>query len=605
MVIASLIVVLICVGLFVFATVNNKRLEKRAAAADAEAERLRQYYESETIRFQNETQSALANAQALLDQQLEEVKQESERVRQHYQSEAHISQVAAEALVAKTLKELEPLRKYESLREPEAEVQRLLADALAEANGLRQDAQALLEKARTAAADDRAKALQKAKELRQQAEAVLTQATRDAGRIVSDAEKRAEQIGGDAYAALRDKQTLEQAVQALWNVTEGYGDRYVIPTRSMLDELAADFGHTEAGEALRAARDHSRRMVEQKQAGACNYEEPDRRDRANRFVVDAFNGRVDAILSRTKHDNYGTLAQEIRDAFSMVNLNGLAFRDAHILPAYLDARLVELKWATVVQELRLKEREEQQSIREQMREEEKVRRETERVIRESALQEEMLRKAMENAQEQIRQASTEQKAKYEQQLQDLAAKLKEAEERSQRAISMAQQTRRGNVYIISNVGSFGEDVYKIGLTRRLNPQDRVDELGDSSVPFEFDVHAMIPSEDAPALESQLHKHFVLMQVNKVNHRKEFFRVDLQHIREELQKLGVATKWTMTAEAAEYRQTQAIEKKIKENPALRDAWVKRQLQMELLEHDLAEAGDTTGMRTQEAPAALLT
>ena len=116
---------------------------------------------------------------------------------------------------------------------------------------------------------------------------------------------------------------------------------------------------------------------------------------------------------------------------------------------------------------------------------------------------------------------------------------------------------------------------------------------------------MIPSEDAPALESQLHKHFVLMQINKVNHRKEFFRVDLQHIREELQKLGVATKWTMTAEAADYRQTQAIEKKIKENPALRDAWVKRQLQMELLEHDLAEAGDTTGMRTQEAPAALLT
>jgi hypothetical protein len=603
MVIACLIVALICVGLFIFATVNNKRLEKHAAAADAEAERLRQYYESETLRVRNEAQSALANAQVLLDQQLEESKQESERVRQHYEAEAHKSQAAGEALVAKTLKELEPLRKYASLREPEAEAQRLLAEALAEATGLRQDAQALLEKARTAAVDERAKALQKAKELRQQAEALLAQATRDAGRMVSDAEKRAEQIGGDAYAALRDKQTLEQAVQALWNVTEGYGDRYVIPTRSMLDELAADFGHTEAGEALRAARDQSRRMVEQKQSAACNYEEPDRRDRANRFIVDAFNGRVDAVLSRTKHDNYGTLAQEIRDAFSMVNLDGLAFRDAHILPAYLDARLAELKWATVVQELRLKEREEQQRIREQMREEEKVRRETERVIRETAIQEEMLRKAMEKAQEQIRQASTEQKAKYEQQLQDLTAKLKEAEERSQRAISMAQQTRRGNVYIISNVGSFGEDVYKIGLTRRLDPQDRVDELGDSSVPFEFDVHAMIPSEDAPALESQLHRHFVLMQINKINHRKEFFRVDLQHIREELQKLGVATKWTMTAEAAEYRQTQAMEKKIKENPALRDAWVKRQFQMELLDRDLPETGDTTGTSTQEAPAAL--
>ena len=108
---------------------------------------------------------------------------------------------------------------------------------------------------------------------------------------------------------------------------------------------------------------------------------------------------------------------------------------------------------------------------------------------------------------------------------------------------MAQQTRRGHVYIISNVGSFGDHVYKIGLTRRLEPQDRVDELGDSSVPFRFDVHAMIYSEDAPALESKLHKHFVMMQLNKINHRKEFFRVDLNHIREEIETLGITPKWT--------------------------------------------------------------
>jgi hypothetical protein len=603
MVIVCLTVALVCIGLFIFATLSNKRLEKRAAAADAEAERLRQYYESERLRIENEAQSALSSAQALVDQQLEEAKKESERVRQHYETEARKSQMAAEALVAKTRKELEPLRKYASLREPEAESQRILAEALSEATSLRQEAHALLEKARTAAADDRARALQKAKELRQQAEAGLAQATRDAGRIVSEAEKRAEQIGGEAYAALRDKQTLEQAVQALWNITEGYGDRYVIPTRSMLDELAEDFGHTEAGEALRAARDQSRRMVEQKQAAACNYDEPDRRDRANRFIVDAFNGRVDAILSRTKHDNYGTLAHEIRDAFSLVNLNGLAFRDARILPAYLDTRLAELKWATVLQELRLKEREEQQRIREQMREEEKARREYERAMRETAMQEELLRKAMEKAQEQIQQATTEQKAKYEEQLKDLAAKLKEAEERNQRALSMAQQTRRGHVYIISNVGSFGDHVYKIGLTRRLEPQDRVDELGDSSVPFEFDVHAMIFSEDAPALENQLHKHFVLMQVNKVNHRKEFFRVDLHHIREELQKLGVTAKWTMTAEAVEYRETQTIEKRIKDNPALRDAWIKRQLQMELTELDLPDSEDTSVHGRSQFPVEL--
>jgi hypothetical protein len=213
------------------------------------------------------------------------------------------------------------------------------------------------------------------------------------------------------------------------------------------------------------------------------------------------------------------------------------------------------------------------------------------------MEEDMLRKAMEKAQQQVQQATAEQRAMYEQKLQDLTGKLKEAEERNQRAISMAQQTRRGHVYIISNVGSFGDHVYKIGLTRRLEPQDRVDELGDSSVPFEFDVHAMIFSEDAPALESQLHKHFVMMQMNKVNHRKEFFRVDLKHIREEIEQLGIAPKWTMTAAAAEYRDTQAIEKRIKDNPAMRDAWVKRQLQMELLDRDIPESDN------QLAPARL--
>jgi hypothetical protein len=597
MAIVFLAITLVCVGLFVAAMITNKRLEKRVAERDAEAERLRQYYESESLRIQTEAQTALKDAQTLVDQQVAEMKEESERIRQHYEDEARKTQTAADALVTKTLKELEPLRKYESLREPEAEAQRMLTEALAEASGLRQEAQSLLEKARTASAHERAQAIQRFKDLSRQADALLNQATRDAGRIVSDAEKRAEQIGGDAYLALRDKQTLEQAVQALWNVAQGYGDRYVMPTRSLLDDLAADFGHTEAGEALRAAREQSRRMVEEKQAAACNYTEVDRRERANRFVVDAFNGRVDAILTRTKYDNYGTLEKEIRDAFSLVNLNGLAFRDARILPAYVDARLAELKWAAVVQELRLQEREEQQRIREQMREEEKARRDYERAMREAAMEEDMLRKAMEKAQQQVQQATAEQRAMYEQKLQDLTGKLKEAEERNQRAISMAQQTRRGHVYIISNVGSFGDHVYKIGLTRRLEPQDRVDELGDSSVPFEFDVHAMIFSEDAPALESQLHKHFVMMQMNKVNHRKEFFRVDLKHIREEIEQLGIAPKWTMTAAAAEYRDTQAIEKRIKDNPAMRDAWVKRQLQMELLDRDIPESDN------QLAPARL--
>jgi hypothetical protein len=406
---------------------------------------------------------------------------------------------------------------------------------------------------------ERTKAQQKSREIRGQADAALQQATRQAGDIVAKAEKEAQQIAGDAYIALRDKQTLEQAVTALWNVVNGYGDRYVIPTRSLLDELAEDFGFTSAGEALRFAREHSRRMVEERQAATCNYEEEDRRERANRFVVDAFNGRVDAILSRTKHDNYGTLEQEIRDAFNLVNLNGNAFRDARILPGYRDARLAELKWATVVQELKIKAKEEQRRIQEQIREEEKVRREQERAIREAQDKEDAIKVALDKARLEAEKSNVEQRAKLDLQIADLSRRLAEAEAAKQREVSLAQLTRAGNVYIISNIGSFGDDVFKIGMTRRRDPMDRIWELGDASVPFDFDVHAMIETTDAPALEHMLHDACDHLRVNKVNYRKEFFRIPLQRIREILKDKGLEVTFTMLAEAREYRESLAVSK----------------------------------------------
>lgn len=566
MIIVLAIATVVLLGLFIAMLLQSQRLQKLVAHRDAEitalkqeSEARRQHFESEAHRIHNEAQAAISRAQQLVDRQFTDLQQESERIRQHYNEEARKSQEAAEALLAKTLQELEPLRKYESLRDAEAEAKRLLSDAMLEATALRNDAQTLLDQSRTAAAEERSAASQRAKAIRDQADALLNQATRDAGRIVEEANERAEQIAGDAYIALRDKQTLEDAVQALWNVTEGYGDRFVIPTRSLLDDLAADFGHTQAGRELRTAREQSRRMVELKQAAACNYVEPDRRDRANRFVVDAFNGRVDAILTRTKHDNYGTLEQEIRDAFSLVNLNGLAFRDARILPAYLNARLAELKWAVIVQELGLKEREEQRRIQEQIREEEKARREYERAIQEAAKAEEIIKQAMEKARKEIEHANAQEQAKLEGQLAELTQRLAEAEAKNQRALSMAQQTRSGNVYIVSNIGSFGEDVFKIGMTRRLDPDDRIRELGDASVPFAFDVHAMIYSEDAPALERMLHDEFDDLRINKVNYRKEFFRLPLERLRTFVAAKGLNAAFTLVAEAREYWETQALEK----------------------------------------------
>jgi len=137
--------------------------------------------------------------------------------------------------------------------------------------------------------------------------------------------------------------------------------------------------------------------------------------------------------------------------------------------------------------------------------------------------------------------------------------LAEAEAKNQRALSMAQQTRKGTVYVVSNVGSFGDEVFKIGMTRRLEPGDRIKELSDASVPFEFDVHAMIACDDAPRLEAELHAEFEDLRINRVNYRKEFFRLPVDRLRTAVANRAVDVSFTMVAEAREYRESLALSK----------------------------------------------
>jgi hypothetical protein len=493
--------------------------------------------------------------------------------RKHAETEETLSKVKG---FARKLKgEVDRLAKYKGIAAADDKAVEIRKAAEADLQAARQEATDVVAQAKQEADDAVAAAKEQAKALRAEAKARLDAATVQAGEIAQRANKRAEEIAGKAYDAVKNAELYEKTARAMKNIIKGYGDQYVIPSHSLLDDLAEDFGHTEAGRNLKNARDRSKLMIKNGTAATCEYVEASRRETAVSFVIDAFNGKVDSILSRVRSDNAGTLEQQIRDAFTLVNYNGKAFRQARITDQYLAARLDELKWAAIAQQLKLEEREEQRRIKEQIREEAKARREYERAMREAAKEQDMLRKAMEKAQQQVAQATAEQKAQFEQQLAELQQKLSEAEERNQRALSMAQQTKKGHVYIISNVGSFGEDVLKIGLTRRLEPLDRIRELGDSSVPFSFDVHALIMSDDAPALEGQLQEHFRLMQVNKVNPRKEFFRADLKDIREEVENLGIDAKWTMMAEAREYRETLAIERAIEGDPAAREAWLARQ------------------------------
>ena len=412
------------------------------------------------------------------------------------------------------------------------------------------------------ARDARLKAKERLDNANSKANELISNANDNAVKIISDAEERAKEIAGSAYEAKEFAEKYEAVAKSMKNKIEGYGDEWIIPNRSVLDELAENYEFTDAGKELQKARELTKSLIKTNKAASCDYVEQNRRNTAINFVLDAFNGRVDSILSKVKHNNFGRRFQEIKDAFQLVNYNGSAFRSAKISDIYLQARLNELKWGVAVNEIMLEEKEEQRRIKEQLREEERARREYEKAIKEAEKEEKAIQQAINKATKELMLANEEQRLALEQKIAELQLKYEEAEAKNQRAISMAQQTRSGHVYIISNIGSFGEDVYKIGMTRRLEPLDRVRELGDASVPFSFDVHAMIYSDDAPSLENHLHKVFNEKQVNKINSRKEFFNVNIKEIKSVIEDMNINAQWTMFAEAKEYRESLAIEQERK-------------------------------------------
>ena len=251
----SIFLAIISLGLLIALAVFffiNKKLARLVAQSQAEI-----------VRVRNETEKAVTEAQTLMDRQVADMRTEAERVHQHYEAEARKVTDAAQAQLAIAQADADHLRKYAPIGDAEGQMRQVLTEAMKEATALREQAQTLLDQARVASEDERLRAKEKAREVYEQADARLKQATHDAGRIVADAENRAKEIAGDAYDALRDKQLLEHAAEAMRNVVEGYGDRYIIPTHSMLDDLAVEFGYTSAGESLKSARAQSRRMVEQ------------------------------------------------------------------------------------------------------------------------------------------------------------------------------------------------------------------------------------------------------------------------------------------------------------------------------------------------------
>ncbi|MFZ1687179.1 MAG: DUF4041 domain-containing protein [Flavobacteriales bacterium] len=290
-------------------------------------------------------------------------------------------------------------------------------------------------------------------------------------------------------------------------------------------------------------------------------------DRFKKLMLFAFNGECDGLIAKVRWNNAQKARERIKKSFDTINKLGSSHQTA-IEVNFLLLKQEELSLTHEYEAKKHEEKEEQRRIREAMREEEKAQRELERAQRDAEEEEKRYEKALEKAKQQLGGASADEVKDLQEKIAALEQKLRLAQEQKQRAISMAQQTKVGHIYVISNIGSLGEEVYKLGMTRRLEPKDRIKELGDASVPFEFDIHAIIFSENAPQLEAELHRKFSDRRVNRINHRKEFFRVSLDEIADVVrQHTNAEIQFTALAEAREFRETMALLEKLKQESVM--------------------------------------
>ncbi len=223
---------------------------------------------------------------------------------------------------------------------------------------------------------------------------------------------------------------------------------------------------------------------------------------------------------------------------------------------YLFIEAIKIEYEYYIQKERIKE--EQKAIRDQIRQEAAEKILLEEECKKIEQEESKFLYEIDNAKAQLSSTTDEIKIK---QLEERIAQLQEQlgdVEKKKDDITKLQKGKAGYIYIISNLGSFGENMFKIGMTRRLIPQERIDELGDASVPFRYDVHSLIFSENAPDLEYKLHKHLNNQRINKVNLRKEFFNTSIDDLETLVYSLEPSAEFNKTMLAEQYYQSMAVE-----------------------------------------------
>jgi hypothetical protein len=280
-----------------------------------------------------------------------------------------------------------------------------------------------------------------------------------------------------------------------------------------------------------------------------------------KLLLRAFNSECDELVSKVKYNNFEVSLARISKSCEAISKLG-KIMSVEITPPYYNAKIDELRLALEYQQKKQQEKEEQKAIREQMREDARAQRELEEQRLKIEKEQNHYQQALLKLEEQLGKATEQERI-------DLLNKKKDVEEtlvlinKTLQDVDYRQANQKaGYVYIISNVGAFGENVYKIGMTRRLNPEERVDELGDASVPFDFDVHAMIFCEDAPKLEAALHKKFENNKLNWVNTRREFFNVTLNEIKNVVKaNYDKTAEFIDVAEAEQFRTSQRLRQQL--------------------------------------------
>lgn len=391
-----------------------------------------------------------------------------------------------------------------------------------------------------------------------------------AAEIVSGAEARAKEL-----EIKSELETLNiQKLRAEYAEKKKVYDR-ILQEVAVFDERLAfaemgvyepHFDFTDSSEykdAISLIRDKQKAMVAAKSAVTCatswsvdgsQSKGKTMTNRNIRLTLRAFNGECDAAISNVRWNNVNAMEKRIGQVFSQIEkLN--ESNAVHISQDYLKLKFEELFLAHEYREKLKHEKEERAEAARLSREEQKLLRDLESAEEDETRYQRLLAKAKAEAT-----AVTGQKLSvFTEQIRLLEKELAEAHAKVERAQAMAEKTRTGYVYIISNIGSFGEGVVKIGLTRRLDPSDRVRELGDASVPFLFDTHAMIYSDDAPSLERALHSEFESGRVNGSNYRKEFFRASVDEVGAAVARLAPGAAFFRDIEAQEFRETMARRK----------------------------------------------